>query len=109
MIKLKVVSIPFNRPDSVEPETKVWESDWFGLQSNWRINRIDLILLVTVVRPVAEKLLNANQLKGALMSTWIPRMALEGNDELSLLASQAESEEPIFGLRNGQLVYLVAP
>ena len=31
-------------------------------------------------------------------------VALEGDDELSLLASQAEMQEPVFGVRNGQLV-----
>ena len=104
--QIEVVSIPFNRPDlSVEPETKVWESDWF-----WPAVRIGasivliLILLVTVVRPVMKKLLNAEPAEGALNVDLDSRMALEGSDELSLLASQAESEEPIFGLRNGQLV-----
>lgn len=104
--QIEVVSIPFNRPDlSIEPETKVWESDWF-----WPAVRIGasivliLILLVTVVRPVMKKLLNAEPAEGALNVDLDSRMALEGSDELSLLASQAESEEPIFGLRNGQLV-----
>lgn len=104
--QIEVVSIPFNRPDlSVEPETKVWESDWF-----WPAVRIGasivliLILLVTVVRPVMKKLLNAEPAEGALNVDLDSRMALEGSDELSLLASQAESEEPIFGLRNGQLI-----
>ena len=104
--QIEVVSIPFNRPDLVaEPEVNVWESDWF-----WPAVRIGasivliLILLVTVVRPVMKKLLNAEPSEGAINVDLDSRMALEGSDELSLLASQAESEEPIFGLRNGQLI-----
>nr|WP_321272910.1 flagellar basal-body MS-ring/collar protein FliF [uncultured Tolumonas sp.] len=104
--QIEVVSIPFNRPDlSTEPETKMWEADWF-----WPAVRIGasivliLILLVTVVRPVMKKLLNAEANEGALNVDLDSRMALDGSDELSLLASQAESEEPIFGLRNGQLI-----
>jgi len=31
-------------------------------------------------------------------------MALEGDDELSLLASQVDMHEPVFGVRNGQLI-----
>lgn len=104
--QIEVVSIPFNRPDlSTEPEVKVWESDWF-----WPAVRIGasivliLILLVTVVRPVMKKLLNAAPDEDSINVDLDSRMALEGSDELSLLASQAESEEPVFGVRNGQLV-----
>lgn len=104
--QIEVVSIPFNRPDlSTEPEVNVWESDWF-----WPAVRIGasivliLILLVTVVRPVMKKLLNAAPGEDSINIDLDSRMALEGSDELSLLASQAESEEPVFGMRNGQLV-----
>lgn len=31
-------------------------------------------------------------------------LALEGDDELSLLAAQVDMHEPVFGVRNGQLV-----
>lgn len=103
--QIEVVNIPFNRPDLVtEPETQVWESEWF-----WPAVRIGasivliLILLVTVVRPVMKKLLSAEPDEGVNVDL-DSRMALEGSDELSLLAAQAESEEPIFGVRNGQLV-----
>lgn len=102
---IEVVSIPFNRPATdVETATNVVEEDWF-----WPAVRIGssviliLILLVTVVRPVMKKLLNndaAEEMKVDLDA----RMALEGSDELTLLAQQVESEEPVFGIRNGQLV-----
>ncbi len=102
---IEFVSIPFNRPASdVETATNVVEEDWF-----WPAVRIGssviliLILLVTVVRPVMKKLLNndaAEEMKVDLDA----RMALEGSDELTLLAQQVESEEPVFGIRNGQLV-----
>jgi flagellar M-ring protein FliF len=105
--QIEVVSIPFNRPDAAatEPETKVWEAEWF-----WPAVRIGasviliLILLVTVIRPVMKKLLNSEPSDGEINIDLDSRMALEGNDELSLLAAHAESEEPIFGLRNGQLI-----
>jgi flagellar M-ring protein FliF len=100
--QIEVVSIPFNRPDLVaEPEVNVWESDWF-----WPAVRIgaSIVLILIFVRPVMKKLLNAEPSEGAINVDLDSRMALEGSDELSLLASQAESEEPIFGLRNGQLI-----
>jgi flagellar M-ring protein FliF len=104
--QIEVVSMPFNRPDlSVEPDTKIWESDWF-----WPAVRIGasivliLILLVTVVRPVMKKLLSAESTDNDMNIDLDARMALDGSDELSLMAAQAESEEPVFGMRNGQLV-----
>lgn len=104
--QIEVVSIPFNRPDlAAEPDNKMWEEEWF-----WPAVRIGasvvliLILLVTVIRPVMKKLLNAEPSEGELNLDLDSRMALEGNDDLSLLAANAESEEPIFGLRNGQLI-----
>jgi flagellar basal-body M-ring protein/flagellar hook-basal body protein (fliF) len=104
--QIEVVSIPFHRPDVASiPDTKLWEKDWF-----WPAVRIGasiiliLILLVTVVRPVMKKLMNAEPQEDSLNVDLDSRMALEGNDELSLLASQADSEEPVFGMRNGQLV-----
>jgi len=104
--QIEVVSMPFNRPDlSIVPETKLWESELF-----WPAVRIGasivliLILLVTVVRPVMKKLLNAESAEQDMNIDLDSRMALDGSDELSLMAAQAESEEPVFGMRNGQLV-----
>ncbi len=102
---IEVVSIPFNRPTvDTEVSSNVVEEDWF-----WPAIRIGssviliLILLVTVVRPVMKKLMS-NEASDEMKVDLDARMALEGNDELTLLAQQVESEEPVFGIRDGQLV-----
>lgn len=103
--QIEVVSIPFNRPATdVETPTNIVEQDWF-----WPAVRIGasvvliLILLVTVVRPVMKKLLYAEPAP-ELSLDLDARMALEGSDELSLLAAQAEPDPMAIGMHNGQLV-----
>ncbi|MGY3968508.1 flagellar basal-body MS-ring/collar protein FliF [Aeromonas enteropelogenes] len=100
---LEVVAIPFNRPElEVVGEPPLYEQPWF-----WRAVRIAasvlviIVLIVTVVRPMLKRLLYPDaKPEGEL--DFDNHTVLGGDDELSLLAAQAEAE-PVFGLRDGQL------
>ena len=100
---LEVVAIPFNRPElETVADLPIYEQPWF-----WRAVRIAasvlviIVLIVTVVRPMLKRLLYPDaKPEGDL--DFDNHTVLGGDDELSLLAAQAESE-PVFGLRDGQL------
>lgn len=103
---LEVVSLSFNRPDLTSAaETPLVEQTWF-----WRAIRIAasvlviIVLVVTIVRPMLARLLYPDQKPEGREVDMDSSVALDGDDELSLLASQADMQEPIFGVRNGQLV-----
>ncbi|MGL4931906.1 MAG: flagellar basal-body MS-ring/collar protein FliF [Aeromonas sp.] len=100
---LEVVAIPFNRPElETMAQVPLYEQPWF-----WRAVRIAasvlviIVLIVTVVRPMLKRLLYPDaKPQGEL--DFDNHTVLGGDDELSLLAAQAE-DEPVFGLRDGQL------
>lgn len=100
---LEVVAIPFNRPElETVVDIPLYEQPWF-----WRAVRIAasvlviIVLIVTVVRPMLKRLLYPDaKPEGEL--DFDNHTVLGGDDELSLLAAQAEAE-PVFGLRDGQL------
>ena len=100
---LEVVAIPFNRPELESvAEAPLYEQPWF-----WRAVRIaasvlvSRVLIVTVVRPMLKRLLYPDaKPEGEL--DFDNHTVLGGDDELSLLAAQAESE-PVFGVRDGHL------
>lgn len=100
---LEVVAIPFNRPElEAVSDMPIYEQPWF-----WRAVRIAasvlviIVLIVTVVRPMLKRLLYPDaKPEGEL--DFDNHTVLGGDDELSLLAAQAEAE-PVFGLRDGQL------
>ena len=100
---LEVVAIPFNRPElEAVADMPIYEQPWF-----WRAVRIAasvlviIVLIVTVVRPMLKRLLYPDaKPEGEL--DFDNHTVLGGDDELSLLAAQAEAE-PVFGLRDGQL------
>ena len=103
---LEVVSLSFNRPDLASvAETPLVEQSWF-----WRAIRIAasvlviIVLVVTIVRPMLARLLYPDQKPEGREVDMDSSVALDGDDDLSLLASQADMQEPIFGVRNGQLV-----
>ncbi len=98
---LEVVAIPFNRPElETVADIPLYEQPWF-----WRAVRIAasvlviIVLIVTVVRPMLKRLLYPDaKPEGEL--DFDNHTVLGGDDELSLLAAEAE---PVFGLRDGQL------
>jgi flagellar M-ring protein FliF len=103
---LEVVSLSFNRPDlTAVAETPLVEQTWF-----WRAIRIAasvlviIVLVVTIVRPMLARLLYPDQKPEGREVDMDSSVALDGDDELSLLASHADMQEPVFGVRNGQLV-----
>ncbi|MEG0006464.1 MAG: flagellar basal-body MS-ring/collar protein FliF [Aeromonas sp.] len=100
---LEVVAIPFNRPElEAVADIPLYEQPWF-----WRAVRIAasvlviIVLIVTVVRPMLKRLLYPDaRPEGELDLD--NSIVLGGDDELSLLAAQAEAE-PVFGVRDGHL------
>jgi flagellar M-ring protein FliF len=100
---LEVVAIPFNRPElEAVADMPLYEQPWF-----WRAVRIAasvlviIVLIVTVVRPMLKRLLYPDaRPEGEL--DFDNHTVLGGDDELSLLAAQAEAE-PVFGVRDGHL------
>ncbi|MGY3941523.1 flagellar basal-body MS-ring/collar protein FliF [Aeromonas tecta] len=100
---LEVVAIPFNRPElEAMADIPIYEQAWF-----WRAVRIAasvlviIVLIVTVVRPMLKRLLYPDaRPEGELDLD--NSIVLGGDDELSLLAAQAEAE-PVFGVRDGHL------
>ncbi|MDM5061955.1 flagellar basal-body MS-ring/collar protein FliF [Aeromonas salmonicida] len=100
---LEVVAIPFNRPELENvADAPIYEQPWF-----WRAVRIAasvlviIVLIVTVVRPMLKRLLYPDaRPEGDLDLD--NSIVLGGDDELSLLAAQAEPE-PVFGVRDGHL------
>lgn len=103
---IEVVSVPFNRPDlEAVSEAPMYEQAWF-----WRAMRIVasvlviIVLIVTVVRPMLKRLLYPDAKAEGKEVDLDSSIALEGDDELNLLANQAEMQEPIFGMRQGQLI-----
>ncbi|MGU5690636.1 flagellar basal-body MS-ring/collar protein FliF, partial [Aeromonas caviae] len=93
---LEVVAIPFNRPElETVADIPLYEQPWF-----WRAVRIAasvlviIVLIVTVVRPMLKRLLYPDaKPEGEL--DFDNHTVLGGDDELSLLAAQAEAE-PVF-------------
>ncbi|MDO2947282.1 flagellar basal-body MS-ring/collar protein FliF [Aeromonas simiae] len=100
---LEVVTIPFNRPElDAVAEPPLYDQPWF-----WRAVRIAasvliiIVLIVTVVRPMLKRLLYPDARPEHEVDL-DNHTVLGGDDELSLLAAQAEAE-PVFGLRDGHL------
>lgn len=104
---LEVVSLPFNRPELDASASEPTLLDDPRFLSAVRISAsvlVIIVLIVSVVRPMLSKLLYPEHKPEGREVDMDSSVALEGDDELSLLASQAEMQEPVFGVRNGQLV-----
>ena len=103
-VENQLVSLPFNRPElqSVDSATSIVDDPrfWRALQIAASVLVI-IVLIVTVVRPMLKRLLYPDaRPEGDLDLD--NSIVLGGDDELSLLAAQAESE-PVFGVRDGHL------
>ncbi|WMC11368.1 flagellar basal-body MS-ring/collar protein FliF [Oceanimonas pelagia] len=100
---IEVVSMSFNRPDlDTVADIPFYEQAWF-----WRLARILgavlvlVVLLLALVRPMMKRLLNIDEKPDELGLDG--QSALAGSDELDMLAQQAELEDGMFGIRDGQL------
>ena len=104
---LEVVSLPFNRPELTDAEVQGSLLDNPRFLSAVRISAsvlVIIVLIVSVVRPMLNRLLYPEAKPEGKEVDMDAGLALEGDDELSLLAAQVDMHEPIFGVRNGQLV-----
>ncbi|WP_417614706.1 flagellar basal-body MS-ring/collar protein FliF [Oceanisphaera sp.] len=100
---IEVVSVPFNRP-VLEAFAGVpfYEKTWFlHLMRILGAVAVLIVLLLTLVRPMVKRLLGSDtQADGAAPDG---QNALQGSDDLALLAQQAERDESMFGIREGRL------
>ena len=104
---LEVVSLPFNRPELTDAEVQGSLLDNPRFLSAVRISAsvlVIIVLIVSVVRPMLNRLLYPEARPEGKEVDMDAGLALEGDDELSLLAAQVDMHEPVFGVRNGQLV-----
>ena len=104
---LEVVSLPFNRPELTDAEVQGSLLDNPRFLSAVRISAsvlVIIVLIVSVVRPMLNRLLYPEAKPEGKEVDMDAGLALEGDDELSLLAAQVDMHEPVFGVRNGQLV-----
>ena len=104
---LEVVSLPFNRPELTDAEVQGSLLDNPRFLSAVRISAsvlVIIVLIVSVVRPMLNRLLYPEAKPEGKEVDMDAGLALEGDDELSLLAAQVDMHEPIFGVRNGQLI-----
>ncbi|WP_346351812.1 flagellar basal-body MS-ring/collar protein FliF [Oceanimonas sp. AH20CE76] len=100
---IEVVSMSFNRPDlDAVADIPFYEQTWF-----WRLARILgavlvlVVLLLALVRPMVKRLLNIDDKTDELDLDG--QSALSGNNDLDMLAQQAELEDGMFGIKDGQL------
>ncbi|MFH7565541.1 flagellar basal-body MS-ring/collar protein FliF [Oceanimonas smirnovii] len=100
---IEVVSMSFNRPDlDAVADIPFYEQGWF-----WRLMRILgavivlVVLLLALVRPMVKRLLNVDDKADDLDLDG--QSALSGNNDLDMLAQQAELEDGMFGIKDGQL------
>lgn len=103
---LEVVSLPFNRPDMQEAaSTPLVDQPWFMPAIRIAASVLVIIVLVVfLVRPMLARLLYPESKPEGREVDMDSSVALIGDDDLSLLATQADMHEPVFGVRNGQLV-----
>ncbi|MHA6963355.1 flagellar basal-body MS-ring/collar protein FliF [Zobellella denitrificans] len=102
---IEVVSVPFNRPELDDVAAiPFYEQPWF-----WHLARILgavvvlIVLLLTLVRPMVRRLLGVEDTLPEELDL-DGQNALAGNEQLSLLAQQAEQEDSMFGLKEGRLL-----
>ncbi|OIN07782.1 flagellar basal-body MS-ring/collar protein FliF [Oceanisphaera psychrotolerans] len=101
---IEVVAVAFNRPQMDDiAGVPFYEQPWF-----WHLARILgavivlIVLLLTLVRPMVRRLLGTDDnMPGEVDLDG--QNALSGNEQLTLLAQQAEQDDSMFGIREGRL------
>ncbi|MBQ8707545.1 MAG: flagellar M-ring protein FliF [Succinivibrionaceae bacterium] len=105
---IEVVSVPFSEVPAVEAaeEVHVYEQDWF-----WRAFKIlasvvlAVFVIVMIIKPMVMKLLNAqNKPEDEEAVDLDDSLALEGDDDLHLIAQSVEHGDSIYDVKNGQVV-----
>lgn len=105
---IEVVSVPFNEIVMAEPEeaVRVYEQDWF-----WRVIKIvasvvlAIVIIMMVIRPMVTKLLSSQSKEQEDSAVDLDdSLALEGDDDLHLIAQSVEHGDSIYDVKNGQVV-----
>lgn len=105
---LEVVSVPFTEMkmgDDVET-VPVYEQEWF-----WRILKIlaaaviAVVIVILVVKPMVIKLVSEKNKHGEVPPVDLDdSLALEGDDDLHLLAQSVENNDSVYNVKNGQVI-----
>lgn len=105
---LEVVSVPFTdmKVEEVVDDTPIYEQDWF-----WRAFKIlasvilAIVVVVLVVKPMVIKLITEKNKTGEEQQIDLDdSLALEGDDDLHLLAQSVESNDSVYNVKNGQVI-----
>ncbi len=105
---IEVVSVPFREmEEAVAPEAPpVYEQDWF-----WRAFKIlasvvlALAVIVMIIKPMVMKLLSSKDKEVPEAAVDLDdSLALEGDDDLHLIAQSVEHGDSIYDVKNGQVV-----
>lgn len=104
---LEVVSVAFTHaPPAAELEKPpVYEQDWF-----WRLLKIVAamvlvtVIVLTLVKPMVEKLLKRDDKQEVDVVDLDDSLAMEGDDDLRLLAASVEGNDSVYNVKNGQII-----
>ncbi len=105
---IEVVSVPFREmEEAAAPEAPpVYEQDWF-----WRAFKIlasvvlALAVIVMIIKPMVMKLLSSKDKEVPEAAVDLDdSLALEGDDDLHLIAQSVEHGDSIYDVKNGQVV-----
>ncbi len=105
---LEVVSVPFTemKIEEVDDSIPVYEQDWF-----WRILKIiaaaviAIVVVVLVIKPMVIKLISEKNKNNEVPPVDLDEsLALEGDDELHLLAQSVQGNDSVYNVKNGQVI-----
>ncbi len=104
---IEVISVPFNQVEAeiVDLTPPVYEQDWF-----WRAFKIiaavilAVVVIVMIIKPMVMKLLNSKPREEEHTVDLDDSLALEGDDDLHLIAQSVENGDSIYDVKNGQVV-----
>jgi flagellar M-ring protein FliF len=104
---LAVHTVQFFKEEFAEPEpVPFYETDVFEKFSRIGLSAfIILAIIVFIVRPMIMSLINRKSPEdGATEPDLDSNVALDGDDDLNLLVKGEDSNEPLYNIKNGQIV-----
>src|SRR5574344_16980 len=104
---LAVHTVQFLKEEFAEPEpVPFYETDVFEKFSRIGLSAfIILAIIVFIVRPMIMSLINRKSPEdGATEPDLDSNVALDGDDDLNLLVKGEDSNEPLYNIKNGQIV-----
>src|SRR5574344_882647 len=106
-VSVAVNTVQFFKEEFAEPEpVPFYETDVFEKFSRIGLSAfIILAIIVFIVRPMIMSLINRKSPEdGATEPDLDSNVALDGDDDLNLLVKGEDSNEPLYNIKNGQIV-----